>query len=124
MEPNSAFRVLIVDDEKPVADSLAMVFSAAGYEARAAYSAEDAAETISRWEPRLAILDVVLPGMNGIDFAIQLETSCPQCQVLLFSGDQSTANLVQEALAKGRDFKILAKPVHPSFFLEKAAQLC
>lgn len=123
-KPNPEFRVLIVDDEIAVADSLAMVFCAGGYDARAAYSAEDAAEIVSQWEPRLAIVDVVLPGMNGIDFAIQLENSCPDCHVLLFSGDQSAASLIQEALTKGREFKIFAKPVPPLFFLEEAARLC
>ncbi len=117
------FRVLIVDDESAVADSLALVFSTQGYEARVAYSAEQAAEIIGQWEPRLVVLDVVLPGMNGIDFAIQLKTSCPSCHVLLSSGQQTASALVQAALEKGHDFTILAKPVHPTFFLDEAARL-
>lgn len=120
---NSRFRVLVVDDEKSIADSLALVFSTQGYDARAAYSAEQAAEIISEWEPRLVILDVVLPGMNGIDFAIQLKTSCPACRVLLFSGQQNTTALAEEALERGYEFTILAKPVHPTIFLEEAARL-
>lgn len=121
--PNPAFGVLIVDDERAVADTLALVFSAKGYETRVAYSAEQAADIVSQWKPCLVILDVMLPGMNGIDFAIQLKVSCPVCRVLLFSGHQSTATLVEEALAKGHEFAILPKPVHPSFFLEEAARL-
>ena len=121
--PNPEFRVLIVDDEKPIADSLAMIFSAEGYDARAAYSAEQAAEIVGLWEPRLVILDVALPGMNGIEFAIQLKSACPACKVILFSGDQNAATLVQEAIAKGHEFTIFAKPVHPSSFLEEAARL-
>jgi CheY-like chemotaxis protein len=120
---NPKFRVLIVDDESSVADSLVLVFSAHGYEARAAYSAEQAAEIVSQWEPRLVILDVVLPGMNGIDFAIQLKTSSPACRVLLFSGQQDSAVLLEGALEKGHEFTILAKPVHPKLFLEEAARL-
>lgn len=117
------FRVLIVDDDCVVADSLAMVFSTAGYDTRVAYSAEQAAEIISQWEPRLVILDVVLPGMNGIDFAIKLKASCPTCVVLLYSGDQTTFPLLQEAIEKGHEFKIVAKPVPPTFFLDEAARL-
>lgn len=117
------FRVLIVDDESSVADSLALVFSSQGYDARAVYSAEQAAEIVSQWEPKLVILDVVLPGMNGIDFAIQLKASCPACRILLFSGQQDSTILLEEALKKGHEFTILAKPVHPKFFLEEAARL-
>jgi CheY-like chemotaxis protein len=120
---NSEFRVLIVDDEKMVADSLALVFSSQGYEPRTAYSAEQAAEIISEWQPKLVILDVMLPGLNGIDFAIQLKASCPKCRVLLFSGDQNTSNLVQGALEKGHEFTVLAKPVNPELFLDEAARL-
>lgn len=120
---NPRLRVLIVDDEKAVADTLALVFSAKGYDTLVAYSAEQAADIVSQWKPRLIILDVVLPGMNGIEFAIQIKTSCPECRVLLFSGDQNSATLVQGALAKGHEFTILAKPVHPSFFLEEASRL-
>jgi DNA-binding NtrC family response regulator len=121
--PNSKFRVLVVDDEKSIADSLTLIFSTQGYEARAAYSAEQAAEIVSKWLPGLVILDVVLPGMNGIDFAIQLNASYPECRVLLFSGQQDTAALMQAAFEKGHELTILAKPVHPTFFLEEAANL-
>jgi CheY-like chemotaxis protein len=120
---NPQFRVLIVDDENVVADSLALVFSTQGYDTRVAYSAEQAADIISQWEPRLIILDVMLPGMNGIDFSIQLKTLCPNCRVLLFSGDQNTANLLQAAQVKGHEFTILPKPVDPRIFLDEAARL-
>jgi CheY-like chemotaxis protein len=62
-------RVLIVDDEHIIADTLVAIFSGAGYESRAAYSAEGALGLIPSWPPQLAIVDVILPGMNGIDFA-------------------------------------------------------
>lgn len=123
MGPHPELKVLIVDDENVVADSLALVFSTSGYDTRVAYSAEQAADIIGNWEPKLVILDVVLPGMNGIDFAIQLETKCPRCRVLLFSGQQVTSTLVQEAVEKGHPFKVLAKPVHPTLFLDEAARL-
>jgi DNA-binding NtrC family response regulator len=120
---NSKIKILIVDDEKSIADSLALVFSTQGYDSRTAYSAEEAADIVSRWEPALVILDVVLPGMSGIDFAIQLKASCPACRVLLFSGHQNTTAMAQEALRKGHAFTILAKPVHPKFFLDEAARV-
>ena len=66
-------RILIVDDERVIADSLAAIFENQGYAARAAYSAEQALEIVAQWSPRLAILDVILPGMSGIDLAILIK---------------------------------------------------
>lgn len=119
----SRAKVLIVDDDKAIADSLALIFSNHGYVLRVAYSAEQAAEIVAKWEPALAILDVVLPGMNGIDFAIQLKSVSPNCHVILYSGQLVTAALAEEAEKNGHPFTIAPKPVHPTFFLEEASRL-
>lgn len=116
-------RILIVDDESAIADTLQMIFQMQRYDARVAYSAERAAELISQWEPELAILDVILPEMNGIDLAIVIKENYPQCHVLLFSGHTNTSMLLEEAGRKGHNFEVLAKPVMPDLMLERAAEL-
>jgi DNA-binding response OmpR family regulator len=63
----SHHRVLIVDDERTTADTLALVFSSGGYETQTAYTTEQAIEVVAEWLPDLAIIDVVLPQTNGID---------------------------------------------------------
>lgn len=116
-------RVLIVDDDEAIADTLAVIFRMNGYESRAAYSAETAIETIAVWAPDLALVDVMLPGMNGIDFAIVLKANHIACQPLLISGSESTGALLEEAARKGHMFDILAKPIHPTFILERVKGL-
>jgi DNA-binding response OmpR family regulator len=116
-------KVLIVDDEHTIADTLDAIFSASGYETRTSYSAEQALEIVVEWQPDLAILDVVLPKMNGIDLAIFLKAQCPDCRLLLFSGQPLTADLLAEAATKGHTFDTLAKPVHPTEMLERALKL-
>jgi DNA-binding NtrC family response regulator len=116
-------KVLIIDDEQSVSDTLALIFSKEGYETRVAYSAEQAIEVIAEWVPDLAIVDVVLPRMNGIDFAIVLRDNHPACQLVLFSAQQSAADLVEQAAKAGNLFEILAKPVHPAYMLETVANL-
>lgn len=116
-------RVLIVDDERRTSDTLATIFSIAGYEARATYSAEEALDIIATWPPSLVILDVVLPNMNGIDLAIELAGRRPSCQILLFSGNPSTAQIARAAAQSGHPFEILEKPVHPDLMLQRASQL-
>jgi CheY-like chemotaxis protein len=106
-------RVLFVDDERLIADTLAIIFSSQGYETRAVYSAEQAFELISDWLPNLAVIDVRLPGMNGIDLAIRLRAEYPDCRVSLFSGQASTSDLLERARQNGHSFDIIAKPVPP-----------
>jgi DNA-binding NtrC family response regulator len=116
-------KIIVVDDEETIADTLALIFSSNGYDARTAYSAEQALETLEEWKPDLAIIDVVLPGMNGIEFAIFLKASYPDVHFLLFSGQPGTGGLLEDAKRKGHLFEILAKPLHPSFMLATVANM-
>lgn len=110
-------RLLIVDDEKTITDSLVRIFSVAGYETRCAYSAEEARALLAEWTPDLAILDVCLPLMNGIDLAILLKAEYPECRLVLFSGNADTEELLQMAVRRGHTFDLFAKPVHPTELL-------
>ncbi len=116
-------KVLIVDDAQNVADTLALIFSKEGYEARVAYSAEKAIEIIALWIPDLAIVDVVLPQMNGLELALVLKDNYPNCRLMLFSGEEATAELIAHEARNGNVFEVLAKPVHPAYILEAAANL-
>ena len=116
-------RILIVDDEVAIADSLAMIFAVHGSEFRVAYSAEQAVDIIAEWQPDLAILDVILPGMNGIDLAILMRANYASCRIILFSGNANTTPLLEEAGKKGYRFDVLAKPVQPEILLEAASSL-
>jgi DNA-binding NtrC family response regulator len=117
--------VLIVDDERVIADTLVIIFANAGYDARAVYSAEQALELLQDpvWQPQLALLDVGLPRMNGIDLAILLQASYPGCRLSLFSGQAATLDLIEAAQGKGHTFEVLPKPVHPDYLLGLAARM-
>jgi DNA-binding response OmpR family regulator len=116
-------KILIVEDEKVVADTLGQILSAQGYETRVAYSAEDGLKIISQWSPNLAVLDVMLPKMNGIEFAVLLKENFAGCHILLFSGQPSVEALMQKARNEGHQFEILAKPVHPTVMLNAISTL-
>jgi len=116
-------RILILDDEEPIADTLAAILRTRGYAIKVAYSAETAIEIISEWAPDVAIVDVMLPLMNGIDFSFVLTANHPDCRVLLFSGQPETSTLLAEAAKQGHHFDILAKPLHPAFILDKLEAL-
>jgi CheY-like chemotaxis protein len=116
-------RILIVDDGANIADTLALIFKMRRYEVRVAYSAESAIEVIAQWRPDLAVLDVILPAMNGIDLAIAIRANYPACRVMLFSGHGKTGTLLEEAALKGHQFEVMAKPVYPDVMLERASEL-
>jgi CheY-like chemotaxis protein len=73
--------------------------------------------------PDLVISDVAMPGISGIDLAIQMRAQYPNCKILLFSGQAATLDLLESARAQGYDFRLLQKPVHPSEFLFEIEQL-
>jgi CheY-like chemotaxis protein len=120
-EPANPLRLLIVDDERIISDTLASIFAQAGYETRAAYSAEEALALIDDWVPDLAILDVVLPGMNGIDLAIRLKSELPNCKLTLFSGHAATSSLLDNARRDGHALDVVPKPIHPTELLNLLA---
>jgi DNA-binding response OmpR family regulator len=115
----SAYRpvVLVVDDESAIADTLTEILSRSGYAAMAAYDGNDALESALLTPPELLITDVVLPGMSGIELAITVRRIFPDCKILLFSGQASTADLLTSAKRNGHHFTLLSKPVHPKDLL-------
>ena len=117
--PGTKPRVLIVDDEEVIADTLAMILRQAGYETQAIYSGEEALGMLRLFNPDMLISDVLMPGMNGIQTAIRVRAMLPFCKVLLFSGQAGARNLLEEAYAQGYEFEFLTKPVHPTDLLAR-----
>src|ERR1700761_5987578 len=112
-------RVLVADDERVIADTLAIILNQSGFEAKAVYSGEKAVETAAEWKPEMLISDVIMTDLNGIDAAIKIRSLLPSCKILLFSGQAATADLLDRARTQGHEFEILAKPVHPQDLLAR-----
>jgi CheY-like chemotaxis protein len=110
-------RVLIVDDEAIIADTLVLILNKSGYEASAAYSGEQALELAPVIDPALLITDVAMDGIDGIETAIRFRSLFPACKVVLFSGQAHAADLLHDARKKGYSFEVLRKPVEPPVLL-------
>jgi CheY-like chemotaxis protein len=115
--------VLIVDDEKNIADTVALILQDAGYAAKAAYDSSVALSMTREHIPDLIISDVLMPGINGIELAITARRQYPHCIVLLLSGQAASADMLEEARARGYDFELLAKPLEPEDLLKKVADV-
>jgi DNA-binding NtrC family response regulator len=116
-------KILVVDDEPRIADTLATIFQRAGYNASAVYSGDAAISWIDLHQPLLVVSDVVMPGMDGLQLAKLIRASYPGSAVLLFSGNADTQGLLERARTEGHDFEVLAKPVPPTLMLAKVALL-
>lgn len=112
-------KVLVADDERVIADTLAMILNQSGFEARAVYSGEKALEEAPTFQPNMLISDVIMADLNGIDAAIRIREILPTIKILLFSGQAATADLLEKARSEGYEFEILAKPVHPQDLLSR-----
>jgi CheY-like chemotaxis protein len=112
-------RILVADDERVIADTLAMILNQSGFEARAVYSGEGAMDLAESFQPDMLISDVIMADLNGIDAAIRIRALLPGIKILLFSGQAATADLLEKARKEGYEFDILAKPVHPQDLLAR-----
>ena len=106
-------KVLITDDERVIADTLAAILNHGGFDARAVYSCREALEIAPVFRPDLLISDVIMAEMNGIEAAIRMKRMLPDIRVFLLSGQTATPELLQKEKADGYGFEVLVKPVHP-----------
>ena len=117
--PEQKRRVFVVDDERAICHTLAVILNRRGFAATAFEYPLAALAAAESSEPELLISDVMMPGMTGIDLAIELRQHHPNCKVLLFSGMAETNDLLVQARAHGYDFELLTKPIHPEDLLSK-----
>jgi CheY-like chemotaxis protein len=120
---NSGSRVFVVDDEHVIASSLAAILKLHGYSVTFFTSALEALAAAQSSAPDLLISDVLMPRLSGVDLAIQIRAECPECKILLFSGQATTQDLLKEARRQGNSFQLLQKPVQPSEMLKSIQAL-
>jgi signal transduction histidine kinase/CheY-like chemotaxis protein len=116
-------KVLVVDDNRDAADTLAMLLSLSGFESRTAYTPTDALQQLGDFTAEVAVLDIGLPEMDGYELARRLRQRDPPFSGKLIAltgyGQQQD---VEKALSAGFDAH-LTKPVEPDALLELIARL-
>jgi CheY-like chemotaxis protein len=116
-------RIFVVDDEYVISYTLAAIFNMNGYLARYFTDPMEALAAAQSDVPDLLISDVAMPGLSGVDLAIQIRARYPTCKILLISGQAGTLDLLENARAQGHDFHLLLKPVLPSELLAEIGML-
>lgn len=117
-------RIVVVDDDRLVADTLALIFVKNGFEARAAYSADQALETARAFHPNLLLCDVTMPGRDGLSLVCDITHEFPSCRIIVLTGFYSNLKSVREQSNKlARPVGILTKPCQPTDLLREAASM-
>jgi FixJ family two-component response regulator len=106
----SGTRVLVVDDERFFREAIAEILTANGFESECCEDGETAIEVAAAQSFGVVVLDIRLPGMDGIEVLRRLRESSPNLRVIMLSAS-TDQELVLEALRLGAcDY--LAKPLH------------
>jgi len=100
--------ILVVDDEENIVYAIARFLERKGCRVLGAADAQAALEAVREVEPAVALLDIVLPGMNGLRLAGEIKLRWPDCEMVMITGQSSLESAV-EAIHRGA-FDYLAKP--------------
>jgi DNA-binding response OmpR family regulator len=119
----NALHIFVVDDEKAIAETLAIILGKSGFIATSFTDPLEALEKALVRSPGLLLSDVVMPALSGVDLAVQIKEKCPNCKILLFSGQAETTDLRTAARMQGHDFPLVAKPIHPADLIIRIREL-
>jgi putative two-component system response regulator len=102
-------RVLVVDDDAPLRSLLLATLAADELDVREAKSSEEAREVMRAWRPAVLLLDVSLPGLNGLSFCTEIARTGSDVSVILLTGEEVSHTTARLAGAKG----VVRKPFSP-----------
>lgn len=105
--PRMARRILVVEDEAPIADAVAARLRSEGFEVRTAGDGPSGVDQALRWEPDLVVLDLMLPGLDGLEVCRRIQKDRHVPVLMLTARDDETDLVI--GLAVGAD-DYLTKP--------------
>jgi len=112
--------VLLVDDEKKFLDVLSQRLGTRGVDAETATSGEDALVKMKNRSFDVIILDVMMPGMGGIETLKRIRKENPEVQIIMLTG-QGTIDKAVEAMKEGA-IEFLEKPADIDTLMDKIAK--
>jgi len=116
--------VLVVDDEAPVRGMLDALLTQAGHRVETAHEGGEALELLAQADFDLIILDLLMPGMEGMETLTRLRKTYPELKVIVISGGSRAIkmDLLPAARALGAH-RVIRKPFHNEAMLTAVAEL-
>jgi two-component system response regulator (stage 0 sporulation protein F) len=102
-------RLLVVDDEIEICDFLKLLFEERGFDVETAYVGVEALAKIESFKPDVILLDIKIPGMDGLEVLKRVKAKHPQIKVLMVTAIE-TSEKINEALRLGAD-NYITKPL-------------
>ncbi len=119
MNINKNIRVLLVDDEKDILEIMSYNLRKEGYDVQTARDGQSALDRASEFKPHLIVLDIMMPGMDGISACQEMrKTEGLEKSIIIFLTARSEEFTHVAALEAGGD-DFINKPVTPKVFLTK-----
>jgi len=118
----SPTRILVVDDEPLIADTIVQILNRNGFIAQAVYGGREAIDCARLTRPELILSDVLMPHIDGVEAAITIQKFLPETRIVLFSGQAATVEILARARTRGYHFELLAKPLHPTQLIKHLRQ--
>ncbi|MCF8082191.1 MAG: response regulator [Deltaproteobacteria bacterium] len=115
-------RLLLVDDEKPFTDVVSKRLSKRGMDVTAVYSGTEAVQAIRKQDFDVAVLDLKMEDMDGIEVLSIFKKAYPEMAVIMLTGHGSE-RAAQQGLATGA-FDYLTKPCDLEDLVEKIEAAC
>jgi two-component system response regulator RegA len=103
--------LLLVDDDRPFREALAVAFARRGYEVRTAADAEEALALCASWVPERAVIDLRMPGASGLELLRALKRVDPNTDVVVLTGYGSIPTAIEAVRAGATNY--LTKPAEP-----------
>ena len=114
-------RILIVDDDKGMVSTLRDILGACGYQILHASSGHEAIDQARNAAPHAVLMDIRMPGLNGVDTFRELKRLAPDAYVIFMTA-YATSELVEEARREGA-VEVLAKPIDMEHLLELLSEI-
>ncbi len=108
--------ILVVDDDRDFAESMAMVIEGRGHKVDVAFNGRDAVRKFRATDYDIAFMDVKLPGMNGVESFMEVRKFKPYARVVMMTG-YSVQHLLSQAVAQGA-WGVLHKPLDMTEILQ------
>jgi DNA-binding response OmpR family regulator len=117
-------RILVVDDERLIADTLGLIFNKHGFDAKIAYTVDGALSCARTFDPELLLCDISMPGRDGVELMQEINRVLPNCRMLVLTGNYDELKRIRERTRNlKRPLNILTKPCQPSELLREAGAL-
>ncbi|MFQ5353629.1 MAG: response regulator [Thermodesulfobacteriota bacterium] len=117
--------ILIVDDEESVGLGMSELLSDVGFEATYVLNGRDALKAVESQDFKLIFMDIIMPGMNGLETYREISRICPDTTVILFTGYfRDAEDVILKGVKEGMVDEFIRKPYFADEIIRSVQKYC